>query len=131
MRFPVARLGLLLIALVASGCSSAASSPPTATRPAESGPTESDSGPTVTPGTPAEPARRTLLVDTDVAADDLVALAFLVASPHVELAAITVSGTGEAHCPAGVNVVLRLLDALDAPEIPVACGRETPLAGTH
>ena len=33
--------------------------------------------------------------------------------------------------PGGVDVVLRLLDRLDAPDIPVACGRETPLAGSH
>jgi inosine-uridine nucleoside N-ribohydrolase len=72
-----------------------------------------------------------MLVDTDVAADDLVALAFLVSSPQVSLVAITVSGTGEAHCAGGVDVVLRLLDRLDAPDIPVACGRETPFAGSH
>lgn len=66
-----------------------------------------------------------------MAADDLVALAFLVSSPQVGLVGITVSGTGEAHCAGGVDVVLRLLDRLDAPDLPVACGRETPLAGTH
>jgi inosine-uridine nucleoside N-ribohydrolase len=74
---------------------------------------------------------RTMLIDTDVAGDDLVALAFVLSSPHVEVAGITVSGTGEAHCAGGVNVMLRFLERLDAPEIPVACGRETPLAGTH
>lgn len=74
---------------------------------------------------------RDMLVDTDVAADDLVALAFLVPSPQVRLVGITVSGTGEAHCAGGIDVVLRLLDRLDAPDIPVACGRETPLAGSH
>ena len=70
-----------------------------------------------------------LLIDTDVAPDDLVAIAFLLASPGVEIKAITVSGTGEAHCDAGVDVVLRLLERLDAPLIDVACGRETPMAG--
>ena len=74
---------------------------------------------------------RPLLIDTDVAADDLVAISFLLASPSVEIKAITVSGTGEAHCVAGVDVVLRLLERLDAPEIDVACGRETPIAGDH
>ena len=59
--------------------------------------------------------RRPLLIDTDVAPDDLVAIAFLLASPKVEIEAITVSGTGEAHCDAGVDVVLRLLERLDAP----------------
>jgi inosine-uridine nucleoside N-ribohydrolase len=77
------------------------------------------------------PPPRALLVDTDVAGDDLVALAFLVASPSVRLVGITVSGTGEAHCASGVDVVLRLLDRLKAPHIPVACGRESPLAGAH
>jgi inosine-uridine nucleoside N-ribohydrolase len=72
-----------------------------------------------------------LLVDTDVAPDGLVALAFLVGSPRVEVSAITVSGTGEAHCGPGVDVVLRLLERLDAPPIAVACGRETPIAGDH
>jgi pyrimidine-specific ribonucleoside hydrolase len=72
-----------------------------------------------------------LLIDTDVAPDDLVALAFLVGSPRVEVRAITVSGTGEAHCGPGVDVVLRLLERLDAPPIAVACGRETPIAGDH
>ena len=72
-----------------------------------------------------------LLIDTDVAVDDLVAIAFLLSSPSIEIKAITVSGTGEAHCDAGVDVVLRLLERLDAPPIDVACGRETPIAGDH
>jgi pyrimidine-specific ribonucleoside hydrolase len=72
-----------------------------------------------------------LLIDTDVAPDDLVAIAFLLASPGVEIEAITVSGTGEAHCAGGVDVVLRLLERLAAPPIDVACGRETPMAGDH
>lgn len=72
-----------------------------------------------------------VLIDTDVAPDDLVALAFLVGSPRVEVRAITVSGTGEAHCGPGVDVVLRLLERLEAPPIAVACGRETPIAGDH
>jgi len=73
----------------------------------------------------------TLVVDTDAAPDDLVAIAFLMAAPQVEVAAITVSGTGEAHCDRGVAVVLGLLERLEAPDIPVACGREEPLAGDH
>ena len=72
-----------------------------------------------------------LLIDADVAPDDLVALAFLVGSPMVEVRAITVSGTGEAHCGPGVDVVLRLLERLEAQPIDVACGRETPIAGDH
>lgn len=73
----------------------------------------------------------TLLVDTDVAPDDLVAIALLVKAPAVNVAAITVSGTGEAHCDEGIVIVLALLERLNAPEIPVACGREQPLALGH
>ena len=71
-----------------------------------------------------------ILIDTDVAPDDLVAIAFLVES-GVHIEAISVSGTGEAHCPDGVDVVLRLLERLEAPSIDVACGRQTPIAGDH
>jgi inosine-uridine nucleoside N-ribohydrolase len=91
------------------------------------------------PGAPRSPSptdnaaagARPLLIDTDVAPDDLVAIAFLLSSPSVDIRAITVSGTGEAHCGAGVDVVLRLLERLDASSIDVACGRETPIAGDH
>jgi pyrimidine-specific ribonucleoside hydrolase len=86
--------------------------------------------PTARP-TASAAGRLPLLIDTDVAPDDLVALAFLLASPMVETRAITVSGTGEAHCGPGVDVVLRLLERLDAPPVDVACGRETPIAGDH
>jgi len=113
-----ARLVVALAVLITvSGC---AASGPSSPSPAAS-PSPSD--------TADRP--RPLLIDTDVAPDDLVAIAFLVSSPNVEIEAITVSGTGEAHCDAGVDVVLRLLERLDAPQIDVACGRETPLAGNH
>jgi pyrimidine-specific ribonucleoside hydrolase len=130
MRSTAVRLGSLFIALALAGCSAAAPSVAPSTRPAESGPAESAAA-MKTPGASAVPEARVMLVDTDVAADDLVALAFLVSSPQVQLVGITVSGTGEAHCPGGVDVVLRLLDRLDAPDLPVACGRETPLVGSH
>lgn len=72
-----------------------------------------------------------LLIDTDVAPDDLVAISFLVTAPNVSIAAITVSGTGEVHCPGGVDIVLGLLERLGAPEIPVACGSDEPTALDH
>ena len=85
--------------------------------------------PASTIAAPSPPPSVTLLVDTDVAPDDLVALSFLLSAPNVEVVAITVSGTGEAHCDGGVATVLGLLEQLDAPPIAVACGRETPLTG--
>lgn len=112
----------LLIALVGSLVISACA-PRAAPSPITS---STASGTADAPGDP-----RPILIDTDVAPDDLVAIAFLLASPGVEIEAITVSGTGEAHCDAGVDVVLRLLERLDAPPLDVTCGRETPMAGDH
>src|SRR6185503_3722888 len=122
---------LALIGIMVAACGAAQPSGPTSTgaAPATSG--SASPSPAGTVPAASAPERRMLLVDTDVAADDLIALAFLASSPQVELVAITVSGTGEAHCTGGVDVVLRLLDRLDAADIPVACGRETPLAGAH
>lgn len=102
-------------------------------RPSEAVPTSTSSAglESVAPTTLAVPPARTFLIDTDVAADDLVALTFMLRAPNVTVAGITVSGTGEAHCQGGVAVVLRLLEYLQAPAIPVACGRETPLVGDH
>jgi inosine-uridine nucleoside N-ribohydrolase len=129
------RTGLLILVLTVVGCSAA--TPAGSGSPAPAASLQPISSPaavatTTTPPAPIpDPPRRPLLIDTDVAADDLVALAFLLSSPSVELVGITVSGTGEAHCAGGVDVVLRLLERLEAPDIPVACGRETPLAGSH
>ena len=129
------RTGLLILVLTVVGCSAA--TPAGSGSPAPAASLQPISSPaavatTTTPPAPIpDPPRRPLLIDTDVAGDDLVALAFLLSSPSVELVGITVSGTGEAHCAGGVDVVLRLLERLDAPDIPVSCGRETPLEGSH
>lgn len=69
-----------------------------------------------------------LVVDTDLAADDLVALLFLLASEEADVRAITISGTGEVRCPQGLEVAARLL-AVTGDDIPVACGRSEPLEG--
>jgi len=123
-------LGLLLVVVSLGACSSG---PGQTTANGPTTPATSTAPGTPVPTTAASPASgsRALLIDTDVAGDDLVALAFALASPNVDVVGITVSGTGEAHCAGGVDVVLRLLERLQAPEIPVACGRETPLAGNH
>nr|MBN1228673.1 nucleoside hydrolase [Anaerolineae bacterium] len=71
------------------------------------------------------------LIDTDMAADDWMAILYLLQRPDVEVLAITVTGTGEAHCEPGVQNALDLAALAGRPDIPVACGRETPLAGDH
>ena len=80
---------------------------------------------------PATSAGRPVVVDTDLASDDLVALTFLLSSAEVDVRAITVSGTGEVRCPRGVEVALGVLAVTGVDGVPVACGRQTPLAGDH
>jgi pyrimidine-specific ribonucleoside hydrolase len=69
------------------------------------------------------------LIDTDMAADDWMAILYLLQSPEVDVRAITVTGAGEAHCEPGVRHALDLVALAGRPDIPVTCGRETPLEG--
>jgi inosine-uridine nucleoside N-ribohydrolase len=45
--------------------------------------------------------------------------------------AVTIAGTGEAHCDPGVRNAIRLLALGGETDAPVACGRETRLQGTN
>jgi inosine-uridine nucleoside N-ribohydrolase len=74
---------------------------------------------------------RPVIIDTDMAADDWMAILYLLQQSGVDVKAITVVGTGEAHCASGVRNALDLAALAGRPEIPVTCGRETPLAGGH
>lgn len=78
-------------------------------------------GPTLTP----------VIVDTDMSTDDVVALLYVASSPEVDLRAVTVSGTGLTTCPVGARNALRLLALAGRPDVPVACGRDEPLAGPN
>ncbi len=86
---------------------------------------------TVEPASPAVAAARpvSLVVDTDLGNDDVLALVFLTGRRDVEIRAVTVSGTGLARCPGGAVRAARILRALGRPNVPVACGRQDPLAG--
>ncbi len=108
-------LGVLCGALTVTGCAA---------------PSDAD-GEAVLPGPPtAAPVQmagaRPVVVDTDLGGDDLVALAFLLRHPAVDVRAVTVAATGLAGCAAGVRVVAGLLDALQESPVPVACGRPEP-----
>ncbi|HSM71742.1 MAG TPA: nucleoside hydrolase [Anaerolineales bacterium] len=72
-----------------------------------------------------------VIFDTDMAHEDMFSALFLLSHPNVDLKAITVTGTGEAHCEAGVVNALGLVELSGREEIPVTCGNETPLAGNH
>lgn len=70
-----------------------------------------------------------ILLDADMAMDDITALFYLLQHPAVELRAITVNGVAFAHCDGGVRAALGLLEVARAPEIPVACGRDEAYPG--
>lgn len=72
-----------------------------------------------------------VVIDTDMAADDWLAILYLLMRPDVDVLAITVTGAGEAHCAPGTRHALDLPAIAGRPEIPVSCGREAPLAGQH
>ncbi len=72
-----------------------------------------------------------VIIDTDMAPDDWLAILYTLQRQDVTVKAITVVGTGEAHCGPGVQNALGLAMLAGQPDIPVACGRETPLVGAH
>ncbi len=74
---------------------------------------------------------RPVVIDTDMAPDDWLAILYLLGRSDVDIQAITVTGAGEAHCSAGTRNALDLVALAGRPEIPVACGREAPLEGDH
>jgi inosine-uridine nucleoside N-ribohydrolase len=72
-----------------------------------------------------------VILDVDMAHEDMFSALFLLSHPNVDLKAITVSGTGEAHCEPGVANALGLVALSGHEDIPVACGREMPLVGNR
>lgn len=74
---------------------------------------------------------RAVIIDTDMAPDDWMAILYLLRRSDVDVKAITVAGTGEAHCGPGVQNAKKLAALAEKPAIPVACGRSTPLQGNR
>lgn len=72
-----------------------------------------------------------VIFDTDMAHEDIFSALFLLSHPNVDVQAITVTATGEVHCEPGVEYALGLVTLSGHEDIPVTCGRETPLAGNH
>ncbi|MBL8153261.1 MAG: nucleoside hydrolase [Anaerolineae bacterium] len=84
------------------------------------------------PATAQESASpKPLIIDTDMAMDDWMGILYLLQRSDVQVLAVTVSGTGEAYCDPGVQNAMNLLALAGNPDIPVACGRETPLKGNN
>ena len=74
---------------------------------------------------PASPDATPVLIDSDLAPDDLAAIAFLVRYPDVRVVGITVPTTGMVTCRGGLQLLADLFAAIDSPALPVACG-DTP-----
>lgn len=72
-----------------------------------------------------------VVIDTDMAADDWLAILYLLMRSDVDVQAITVTGAGEAHCSPGTRNALNLAALVGRPHIPVSCGRESPMKGEH
>jgi len=83
------------------------------------------------PGSIQIQTSKPVIFDTDMAHEDMFAALFLLSHPNVDVQAITVTGTGEAHCGRGVENALGLVAVSGKDDILVTCGRETPLAGNH
>ncbi len=72
-----------------------------------------------------------VIIDTDMAQDDWFAILYMLQNPDFDVLAILVDGDGEAHCDPGVQNALGLALLAGHFDIPVVCGRETPLQGDH
>ncbi len=125
-------IAALAVVIVACGQSAPSSSPRPA--PAE-GPAASlaasalaQTSPSPRPSVAPPSAEHPLpvIVDTDLAGDDLFALLVLLRDPAVDVRGVTIAATGEVHCVPGIRNTRRVLAALGRPEVPVACGRENP-----
>jgi pyrimidine-specific ribonucleoside hydrolase len=77
----------------------------------------------------ANAQRRSVVIDSDLGGDDMMAILYLLKRPDVDIRAITVAGPGLAHCAPGVRNALGLLALVGRAGVPVACGREQPLRG--
>lgn len=68
-----------------------------------------------------------VIIDTDVALDDWMAILFLLSNPSIKVVGITTTGVGAAHLTAGTNIVQSLLVVAGQPDIKVAKGTSVPL----
>lgn len=113
-------LTALILMLAACATTDSADPPETGTTsPTTTEVTTTTLGPTGTP----------VVIDTDVASEGVMSIIYLVGQSDIDIQAITVSGTGLVHCEEGVQQVLGVLELMDAEDIPVACGPESPLEG--
>lgn len=78
-------------------------------------------------GQTAQMPRRSIVIDTDTASDDAIALVLAVREPSVEVRAVTVVA-GNVPLDLGVRNAIITLDLAGGAHIPVHAGRDRPLA---
>jgi pyrimidine-specific ribonucleoside hydrolase len=66
-----------------------------------------------------------------VGVDDIIAIFYLLQRPDIDVKAITIASTGNAHCLPALRNVLGLLTLMKHNNIPVECGPLNPLNGQH
>lgn len=76
-------------------------------------------------------AARPFIIDTDVGVDDVIAILYLLQRPDINIKAITIASTGNAHCVPALRNTLGLLKLMKRTDIPVDCGPLKPLGGQH
>jgi purine nucleosidase len=74
---------------------------------------------------------KNLIIDTDMGWDDILAILLLLKNPNYNILGITVTGCGETHLDAGVDIALRLLTLGNLPQAPVCKGSSTPSQYNH
>lgn len=116
---------LVFATILFAGCASDA---PSATDPPVKPEGDSMAQEPVAPAAPYDGPVRSVVIDTDMSIDDLIAVAMLVGSPTVEVEAIAITGLF-VRCPAGEQIMLDFLATIGASGIPVACGATAALEG--
>lgn len=76
-------------------------------------------------------AARPFIVDTDAAIDDAIAILYLSNRSEIDIKAISIVATGEAHCKPALKNISGILALANKKDIPIACGDTHPLAGNH
>ena len=70
-----------------------------------------------------------VIIDTDMAVDDWLAILLLAQHPDATILAITVTGAGEASCEGGVKNAAKIMALTLQPNVSISCGRPGPLKG--
>jgi inosine-uridine nucleoside N-ribohydrolase len=79
---------------------------------------------------PTSPTRWSVIVDTDVSVDDLMAILFLLGCPDIDIKGITIVH-GVAHMERGAQIIRGLLARAGRTDVPVAAGAAIPMQGDH